>query len=111
MTRSNIRVSDRKGILWSGRSGLASYSSHKQRYAAVNDEEMTVSQALVDADIFLGRAVKVAPMNTKLKPPGIKRLKPGIYDELLSNYAFKFHLSHYTWASAVPAPCPRRTSR
>ena len=36
MTRESIRVADRQGILWSGRSGLASYPAHKQRYAAVN---------------------------------------------------------------------------
>jgi hypothetical protein len=38
MTRENIRVSDRKGILWSGRAGLAAYPAHKQRYAAVNHQ-------------------------------------------------------------------------
>jgi len=47
-----MRVSDRKGILHSRRPSL---TSHKQRYADVNDDpDATVSSALVGADIFLG---------------------------------------------------------
>ena len=38
-----------------------------------------------------GGAVQVDPMKPTLKPPGTKRLKLK-YDELLSNFAFKFNL-------------------
>jgi len=43
----------------------------------------------------LGRPVQVDPIKSKLKAPGIKRLKLK-YDELLSNFAFKFNLRRYT---------------
>jgi len=43
--------------------------------------------------------VQVEPTKTTLKVLGGKRLKR-IYDELLSNVAFKFNLHHYTEAVA-----------
>ena len=39
--------------------------------------------------------MQVHPIKPKLKPPGTKRLKLG-YEELISNFAFKFNLRHYT---------------
>jgi hypothetical protein len=50
---------------------------------------------LTSVPAALGRAVQVAPNNSKLKPPGTKRLKPK-YDEALSNFAFKFNLRRYS---------------
>jgi len=42
-----------------------------------------------------GGAVQVDPIRPKLKAPGTKRLKLK-YDKLLSRFAFKFKLRHYT---------------
>ena len=42
-----------------------------------------------------GRAVQVAPIKPKLKPPGTKRLKLKC-DILLSTSAFKFNLRRHT---------------
>ena len=55
-----------------------------------------------------GRAVQVDPMKPTLKAPGSKRFEIK-YDQLLSNFAFKFNLRRYTeydgvrpeWSSAV----------
>ena len=41
------------------------------------------------------RAVQVDPIKPTLKAPGTKRLKLK-YDEVLSNFAFRFHLRRYT---------------
>jgi len=43
----------------------------------------------------LGEAVQVNPFKPKLKPPGMKRLKPKC-DILLSSFAFKFNLRRYS---------------
>ena len=45
----------------------------------------------------LGRAVQVDPIKPELDPPGTKRLKRD-HDELLSCFAFKFHLRRYNSA-------------
>jgi hypothetical protein len=45
----------------------------------------------------LGRAVQVEPIKPMLKASGTRRLKM-IYDDPLSNFAFKFNLHHYSWA-------------
>jgi len=45
-------------------------------------------------------AVQVDPINPVLKAPGTESLKPR-YDELLSNFAFKFNLRHYTTVQAT----------
>jgi hypothetical protein len=45
----------------------------------------------------LGKAVQVDPVKPTLQAPGNKRLKLK-YDELPSNFAFKFDLRRYTWA-------------
>jgi hypothetical protein len=47
---------------------------------------------------FLGEAVQVDPIKPTSKAPGTKLLKLK-YDELPSNFAFKFNLRRYTWAS------------
>jgi hypothetical protein len=60
--------------------------------------------ALAAQRTALGRAVQVDPMNSKLKPPGTKRLKLKC-DILLSTSAFKFNLRCYSsapWRSASP---------
>ena len=60
--------------------------------------------------------MQVAPMNPKLKPPGIERLKLS-YDKLLSTSAFKVNLRRYledllrdsdALGKAVPV-CPIKT--
>ena len=50
-----------------------------------------------------GEAVQVDPFKPKLKPPGTKRLKLK-YDELPSNFAFKFNLRRYSEGSKT-IPC------
>jgi len=42
-----------------------------------------------------GRAVQVDPIKPTLKAPGIERLKLK-YEELLSNFGFKFNLRRYS---------------
>jgi len=39
-------------------------------------------------------------MQPKLKAPGTKRLQPE-HEELLSSFAFKFNLRHYTWGGGL----------
>jgi len=46
----------------------------------------------------LGEAVQVTHMKSELKAPGTKRLKL-YYDDPPSNFAFKFNLRRFTWAS------------
>jgi hypothetical protein len=43
------------------------------------------------------RWCRLTPFKTTLKTPGTKRLKPE-YEELISNFAFKFNLRRYTEA-------------
>ena len=45
-----------------------------------------------------GRAVQVEPIKSKLKPPGIERLKLK-HDNLLSRFAFKFDFRRYRMVS------------
>ena len=56
MRRENVAVADRKGILNTGRDDFYRLSSHKLKYAEVNDgaRGATVAEALDGADIFLG---------------------------------------------------------
>jgi hypothetical protein len=44
----------------------------------------------------LGRTVQVDPIKPKLKAPGAERLKPK-YEEVLSNFGFKFNSRRYSW--------------
>ena len=56
-----------------------------------------------------GWAVQVDPIQPQLKPPGSKRLKLR-YEELLSNFAFKFNLRCYNGVQleGCKAPMVRR---
>jgi len=49
---------------------------------------------------FLGEAVQVEPIKSKLKAPGTKCLKLKV-DNLLSSVAFECNLRRYTWDGRV----------
>jgi len=53
----------------------------------------------VREDLHDGRAVRVDPIKPVLNAPGTKRLNLK-YDEVLSNFAFKFNLRRYMMAAA-----------
>jgi hypothetical protein len=53
-----------------------------------------------------GRAVQVGPIKSTLKAPGTQRLKLK-YEELLSDFGFKFNLRRY---SKAPPPTPSTTA-
>jgi hypothetical protein len=55
------------------------------------------------AAVHPGRPVQVDPIKPTFKAPGTKRLKLK-YEELLSNFGFKFSLRRYTLAGA-PSAC------
>jgi hypothetical protein len=63
-----------------------------------------------------GRAVQVDPIRPTLKPPRSKRLKLAL-DKLLSNFAFKINLRHYTQGPVIGSVTtkanrkPRRVGR
>jgi hypothetical protein len=56
----------------------------------------------VPSDAELGEAVQVGPIKSKLKPPGIKRLKLK-YGEPLSSFDFKIKLRRYSSGVTIPA--------
>jgi len=76
---------------------LACGDLHLEQIRAWRDKEVAGA---------LGEAVQVDPMESMLKPPGIKRLKLSS-DELLSSFAFNFNLRRSTWGCPSATPCGR----
>jgi len=74
----------------------SSACSQRPSCQASHDEDAASS------DEDLGRAVQVALIKLKLKPPETKHLKLKC-DEPLSNFAFKFKFRRYTWVTSTPA--------
>jgi hypothetical protein len=73
-------------------------------------ERMEVHYETTTSDVqaHLGRVVQVDPIKPALKAPGIKRLNLK-YEQLHSNFAFKFNLRRYTWANGSNAPTTSAT--